>query len=118
MDARQNKGGKKGVFGPIAHKLVDLGGGNKSALACSGSTTSDGAKQLTNLTATLFACEVEVEASCNTNFPAPNKTFVAECANNVGEFENTTTQCVGLSKVATAEEACSCWTNDNFVAVS
>jgi len=61
---------------------------------------------------------VEVEAACNTNFPAPNKTFVAECANDVGEFENTTTQCVGLSKAATAEEACSCWTNDNFVVVS
>ena len=113
-----NKGGKKSVFGPIAHKLVDLGGGNKSALACSGSATSDGAKQLTNLTSILFACEVEVEAACNTNFPAPNKTFVAECANDVGEFENTTTKCVGLSKAATAEEACSCWTNDNFVAVS
>ena len=55
-----NKGGKKGVFGPIAHKLVDLGGGNKSALSCSGSTTSSGAKQLTNLTNTLFACEVSV----------------------------------------------------------
>merc|ERR1712045_42153 len=40
------KGGKKSVFAPIALKLVDLGGGNKSALSCSGSTTSSGAKQL------------------------------------------------------------------------
>ena len=54
------KGGKKSVFGPIALKLVDLGGGNKSALSCSGSTTSSGAKQLTNLTNTLFACEVSI----------------------------------------------------------
>merc|ERR1712242_651915 len=113
-----NKGGKKGVFGPIAHKLVDLGGGNKSALACSGSATSDGAKRLTNLTSILFACETEVEASCNTNFPAPNKTFVAECANDVSGFENTTTQCIGLSKAATAADACSCWTNSDFVSVS
>merc|ERR1711936_1540472 len=113
-----NKGGKKGVFGPIAHKLVDLGGGNKSALACSGSATSDGAKQLTNLTATLFACEVEAEAACNTNFPAPNKTFVAECAKAVSEFDNATTSCIALSKAATAEQACGCWTNDNFVSVS
>ena len=54
------KGGKKSVFGHIALKLVDLGGGNKSALSCSGSTTSSGAKQLTNLTNTLLACEVSV----------------------------------------------------------
>merc|ERR1712110_105095 len=54
------KGGKKAVFAPIALKLVDLGGGNKSALTCSGSATSDGAKQLNNLTKTLFDCEVQV----------------------------------------------------------
>merc|ERR1711897_105125 len=34
------KSGKQSVFGPIAPKLVDLGGGNKSALTCSGSATS------------------------------------------------------------------------------
>merc|ERR1712223_1781272 len=44
------KSGKQSVFGPIALKLVDLGGGNKSALTCSGSATSEGALQLTNLT--------------------------------------------------------------------
>merc|ERR1711992_117774 len=48
------KSGKQSVFGPIALKLVDLGGGNKSALTCSGSATSEGALQLTNLTSTLF----------------------------------------------------------------
>merc|ERR1712061_918035 len=52
------KSGKQSVFGPIALKLVDLGGGNKSALTCSGSATSEGALQLTNLTSTLFDCEV------------------------------------------------------------
>merc|ERR1712061_588778 len=70
---------KKAVFAPIALKLVDLGGGNKSALSCSGSTTSSGAKQLTNLTNTLFACEVAVNKSCSTNFPKPNTTFIAAC---------------------------------------
>ena len=39
------KGAKKSVFGPIALQLVDLGGGNKSALTCSGTADSDGAKQ-------------------------------------------------------------------------
>merc|ERR1712073_262585 len=63
------KSGKQSVFGPIALKLVDLGGGNKSALTCSGSATSEGALQLTNLTSTLFDCEVLVNASCTTDFP-------------------------------------------------
>merc|ERR1719336_1846271 len=58
------KSDKKGLFAPIALKLVELGGGNKSALACSGSKDTDGAKQLTNLTQTLFDCEVE-----ETNLP-------------------------------------------------
>merc|ERR1711978_378727 len=61
------KSGKQSVFGPIALKLVDLGGGNKSALTCSGSATSEGALQLTNLTSTLFDCEVAVNASCTTS---------------------------------------------------
>merc|ERR1712227_623147 len=66
------KSDKKGVFAPIALKLVELGGGNKSAPACAGSTDSDGAKQLANLTKTLFECEKEVNTSCNpANFPAP-----------------------------------------------
>merc|ERR1712061_264655 len=81
------KGGKKSVFAPIALKLVDLGGGNKSALSCSGSTTSSGAKQLTNLTNTLFACEVAVNKSCSTNFPKPNTTFIAACTKEISLFE-------------------------------
>lgn len=31
-----SKSGKKGLFGPIIHRLVEAGGGNKSALSCSG----------------------------------------------------------------------------------
>ena len=77
------KGAKKDVFAPIALKLVDLGGGNKSALTCSGSADSDGAKQLTNLTQTLFDCEVQVNKSCSMDFPAPNMTFVDQCAMDI-----------------------------------
>ena len=50
----------KGTFAPIAFKLVDIGGGNKSNMSCGGSYTGAGAKQLANLTKTLFDCEVEV----------------------------------------------------------
>merc|ERR1712079_301877 len=108
------KGGKKSVFAPIALKLVDLGGGNKSALSCSGSTTSSGAKQLTNLTNTLFACEVAVNKSCSTSFPAPNKTFVDACATDIKLFETLAAECYSLSKEATADKACTCWTAPEF----
>merc|ERR1712184_184166 len=67
------KSGKKGLFAPTAFKLIDIGGGNRSNLSCGGTYGSDGAKQLGNLTKTLFDCEVNVNASCNVaNFPQPN----------------------------------------------
>merc|ERR1711978_171084 len=88
------KSGKQSVFGPIALKLVDLGGGNKSALTCSGSATSEGALQLTNLTSTLFDCEVLVNASCTTDFPMPNMTFVDACTNATEEFKSLASGCL------------------------
>merc|ERR1712079_312690 len=103
------KSGKQSVFGPIALKLVDLGGGNKSALTCSGSATSEGALQLTNLTSTLFDCEVLVNASCTTNFPMPNMTFVDACVNATDLFKTLATECMTMSKEATVTEACACW---------
>ena len=113
------KSDKKGVFAPIALKLVDLGGGNKSAPSCAGSTESDGAKQLANLTKTLFDCEKEVHASCHPeNFPAPNATQVTECKDAVNTFKTETKKCIDLSKSATASDACSCWTSSNYTSVS
>ena len=56
----QSKSGKKGTFAPIAFKLVDIGGGNKTNMSCGGSYNNSGAMQLQNLTKTLFDCEVEV----------------------------------------------------------
>merc|ERR1711878_209897 len=100
---------KQSAFGPIALKLVDLGGGNKSALTCSGSATSEGALQLTNLTSTLFDCEVLVNASCTTDFPMPNMTFVDACVNATYLFKTLATECMTMSKEATATEACACW---------
>ena len=113
------KSDKKGVFAPIALKLVELGGGNKSAPACAGSTDSDGAKQLANLTKTLFECEVEVDAVCHPdNFPAPNKTLIAECEAAIETFKTETKTCIDLSKSATADEACDCWSSSNYSEVS
>ena len=112
------KSDKKAVFAPIALKLVDLGGGNKSALTCSGSATSEGALQLTNLTSTLFDCEVAVNASCTTDFPMPNMTFVDACANATANFVTMATDCMTKSKEATAGEACTCWASEDMAAAS
>merc|ERR1712061_218301 len=112
------KSGKQSVFGPIALKLVDLGGGNKSALTCSGSATSEGALQLTNLTSTLFDCEVLVHASCPTDFPMPNMTFVDECVNASATFVAAAEACLTLSKEATAADACTCWAAPELAAAS
>merc|ERR1711884_722133 len=112
------KSGKQSVFGPIALKLVDLGGGNKSALTCSGSATSEGALQLTNLTSTLFDCEVAVNASCTTDFPMPNMTFVDECVNASATFVAAAEACLTLSKEATAVDACTCWSAPELAAAS
>ena len=115
----EKKAGKKAVFGPIAKKLIDVGGGNKSALTCSGSSDSDGAKQLANLTMTLEECEKEVNASCNPeNFPKPNMTMVEECSKTVEGFEKEAKKCFDLSKEATAEDACTCWNSDNMTKYS
>merc|ERR1712241_638562 len=112
------KSGKQSVFGPIALKLVDLGGGNKSALTCSGSATSEGALQLTNLTSTLFDCEVAVNASCTTDFPMPNMTFVDACVNASATFVAAAEACLTLSKEATAADACTCWAAPELAAAS
>ena len=108
------KGGKKAVFAPIALKLVDLGGGNKSALTCSGSADSDGAMQLNNLTQLLFDCEVQVNKSCSMDFPEVNMTFVDQCAMDIEMFENKTTECYAMSKAETADDACECWTDAEY----
>ena len=109
-----NKSGKKGLFAPIAFKLVDIGGGNKTNMSCAGSTTSDGAKQLANLTKTLFDCEVDVNASCNpANFPQPNNTLIKMCENLTETFKTEAQGCLNKTLGATAttsSDACTCWT--------
>ena len=83
-----SKSGKKGLFAPVAFKLIDIGGGNRSNLSCGGTYGSDGAKQLANLTKTLFDCELSVNTSCNTaNFPQPNTTFIEACETGTTSFE-------------------------------
>merc|ERR1712241_1466395 len=108
------KSGKKGAFGAITQRLVEAGGGNKSAPSCAGSTTNDGAMQLANLTATLDKCEDDIHAACDpSNFPQPNMTFIDMCDALVAEFKTEAGKClnqsVGGYKQA-ASTACDCWT--------
>ena len=106
-----NKSGKKGIFGPIAQRLIEVGGGNKSAPSCGGKTNNDGAKQLKNLTDTLNACESNVHKMCS-NFSKPNMTKLSACAVLVASFKKGAQKCldmtIGTSKNTTA--ACTCWT--------
>merc|ERR1712117_122606 len=117
-----NKSGKNGEFAGVATYLVDIGGGNKSALSCSGSTTNSGAKQLTNLTKTLFDCEKDINASCNTaNFPQPNTTFIDACVKSIATFKTLAQACLDKtvgSKATSAADACTCWNSANLTTAS
>ena len=97
-DLADKKKGKKGLFGPVLNQLISAGGGNKSALTCAGSSNSSGAAQLKNLTETLEACEMNVNASCNMDdFPKPNATLVEKCDNATATFEVEAEKCRKLS---------------------
>merc|ERR1712073_256536 len=111
-----NKSGKKGLFAPIGHRLVDIGGGNKSNMSCGGQYGNKGAAQLQNLTKTLFDCEKSVNASCNpSNFPQPNFTFINTCKELVDNFTKVATTCLGKSvggSKTNNTDACTCWSGE------
>merc|ERR1711892_1627527 len=58
------KTAKKGLFGPIASKVIDVGGGNASDLSCSGNKTNPGATKLKSIISSLQKCEVNIKAAC------------------------------------------------------
>ena len=105
------KGDKKAVFGPIALKLIDVGGGNESALTCAGSADSAGAKQLKNLTDTLMLCETEVNKTCKMDIPKPNATLITACNTSTKAFRKMAEECFSKSKEDTAMDGCTCWTS-------
>merc|ERR1711971_313409 len=108
-----SKSGKKGLFAPTAFKLIDVGGGNRSNLSCGGTYGSEGAKQLGNLTKTLFDCEISVNASCNpANFPQPDTSFIEGCEASTSSFETQGKACLKTVKNVTA--ACECFTSSSF----
>ena len=118
-----NKKGKKGAFKKALNKIISMGGGNKSALSCSGSANSSGALQLKNLTQTLENCEKTINESCNPeNFPDPkpwlNMTLVDECTNSTAAFSRKAKECQQLSKSDTSTAACACWEGSDMTSLS
>merc|ERR1711981_1178659 len=109
----EKKNGKKGIFASTAQRIIRSGGGNSAALSCQGSTTSSGAKNLTNLATLLNGCEAKVKAACATeNMPLPNMTEVSACVSSMETFKGMVDKCQMMKDNGT--EACSCWSNDNF----
>merc|ERR1712027_115384 len=90
----EKKNGKKGIFASTAQRIIRSGGGNSAALSCQGSTTSSGAKNLTNLATLLNGCEAKVKAACATeNMPLPNMTEVSARVSSMETFKGMVDKC-------------------------
>merc|ERR1711863_222216 len=113
----EKKNGKKGIFASTAQRIIRSGGGNSAALSCQGSTTSNGAMNLTSLATLLNGCEVKVKAACATdNMPLPNMTEVSACVSSMETFKGMVDKCQMMKENGT--EACSCWSNANFTTLA
>ena len=65
------KADRMGNFVSLADDLLNLGGGNLSALQCAGTSEGDMAANLTKLTNDLYSCQSSINDTCNAaNFPS------------------------------------------------
>merc|ERR1739838_92737 len=113
----EKKNGKKGIFASTAQRIIRSAGGDSSALTCQGSTTSNGAKNLTDLATLLNGCEDKVKAACATeNMPLPNITEVSACVSSMETFKGMVDTCQMNKENGT--EACTCWSNSNFTSLA
>merc|ERR1712088_496687 len=106
------KKGKKGEYAEPAARLIQSGGGNKSNLTCGGSTTSEGAKQLLNLTDLLSGCSEKIHEAC-TPPSGINQTFMSECYDKSKGYNTTLSGCV--TKGLSGEDPCSCFMEPKLV---
>merc|ERR1711892_483446 len=112
---KNQKSGKKGLFGPIASKVIDVGGGNASDLSCSGNKTNPGATKLKSIISSLQKCEVNIKAACDPSaYPLPNVTLANECKTLMVSMKSSVEAC--LKK--TGSEACSCWLDSDLKATA
>merc|ERR1712095_141681 len=109
------KSAKKGLFGPIASKVIDIGGGNASDLSCSGNKTNPGATKLKSIISDLQKCEKQIMVACDTSaYPHPNMTEVMECKTNMESMKKSVEACAKK----TGEEACTCWMDSTLMATA
>lgn len=109
------KSAKKGLFGPIASKVIDVGGGNASDLSCSGNKTNPGATKLKSIISDLQKCEKQIMVACDTSaYPHPNMTEAMECKTNMESMKTSVEACAKK----TGEEACTCWMDADLMAVA
>merc|ERR1712128_141172 len=109
------KSGKKGLFGPIASKVIDVGGGNASDLSCSGNKTNPGALKLKSIISSLQTCEENIKTACDpTAYPLPNATKGAECKTNMESMKTSVEACAKKS----GDEACTCWLDADLKATA
>merc|ERR1711983_329855 len=109
------KSAKKGLFGPIASKVIDIGGGNASDLSCSGNKTNPGATKLKSIISDLQKCEKSIMVACDTSaYPLPNITEAMECKTNMESMKKSVEACAKK----TGEEACTCWMDADLMAVA
>merc|ERR1712168_161743 len=112
---RGKKSGKKGLFGPIASKVIDIGGGNASDLSCSGNKTSEGATTIKEIIANLSKCEKDIHAACDVSaYPIPNKTEADACVSNMESMKKSVDACTKKS----GSEACSCRLDSTLLATA
>lgn len=107
-----NKGNKKDNFKQALEDIIEAGGGNESMLMCSGNATSDVAKQMQNLTATLTNCSNAIQLACgNETFPTPpDADEVERCKMKMESITNMSDVCTGKY----GAEACTCWSDAKF----
>merc|ERR1712212_1463830 len=109
------KSAKKGLFGPIASKVIDVGGGNASDLSCSGNKTNPGATKLKSIISDLQKCEKSIMVACDTSaYPHPNMTQVNECKTNMESMKTSVDACAKK----TGDEACTCWMDSDLKATA
>merc|ERR1712179_582913 len=109
------KSAKKGLFGPIASKVIDVGGGNASDLSCSGNKTNPGATKLKSIISDLQKCEKSIMVACDTSaYPHPNMTEAMECKTNMESMKTAVEACTKK----TGEEACTCWMDSTLMATA
>jgi len=103
-----NKGAKKSIFPPLKNRLVDVGGGNESALTCAGDPDN---AELNALVSGLDACVDEIDAACNASKPEIDDALIEECATKMDTFSAEVKKCQDITEPA---ELCTCWNSDTL----